>query len=594
MVEGNLSGIGAVGRAPRARFVIVGVVAASALALVVLFATAGSADPSSSEVEPTTRPVVTTTTTLSPKEVPPPEDPPEEEITVEFLPLAVNGEVPDGARRILIETDTGEILASALPGQELVRGVFDGGQEATNPYQSDTVWANDITHAGAYAVDLWAYIWTPQCSDSETCESGSRKTDGYVWFTALNTHIGSTPSECLYAMHAGIAMGNGIGNADWYFTWGGYSGCGSTQIPPGGIGNEIALDHNKWYRIRIWRVTESSPGTWDWIASVTDWATGVEQQAGSFSLDDGEMLSNVQYFTEVAEPDACVTDYTGTSNKWIEFRDPLDPHPHRFAQGTVAYEANGCTDTNLRLAGADVNRFTVNQREVTRNTAQAAALFDMHNWHGTYYTSGSTRFFDAYGVDDAIPIPGNWDSDAITEAGVYDSSTHKWDREGLGALTYGASDAIPLSGDWDGNGVDEPGYYRPSTKRFYRYGHSSILFGGATDVPLVGNWDGVGGDEVGVFVTSGKFRLRSSNGATVNEFWFGAPNDTPVIGDWNSDGVDTVGVERNNGHWYFTNTNEYGVADYDFWFGIPSDTPVVGDWDGDGNSNAGMVRHYSP
>lgn len=307
------------------------------------------------------------TTIPQPPKGPQVEDLPERYITVSEIALSSEPGEALAARRTVIDAETGQIVAVAEPGQPLAPP-GEAQTRSSVQYQSDRVFLNDNTTQDVYNTDLWVYIGGPQCSDSDSCSGGIRKTSGYVWYTAMQVNIGNSPSDCRYQMHGGIAMGNGIDN-DWYFSWGGYT-CGGTSLGPGS-GNGISLDNNKWYRIRIWRLAPSG-NNWPWGAWVMDWNIGQERYAGSWTLNDGRMISNALYFTEIAEPSVCATDYTGTHNLWVEYRDPSGEHI--YTVGTANYQAT-CTNTNLRDVGTDSNRYTIDDRETTRTNANGYILF---------------------------------------------------------------------------------------------------------------------------------------------------------------------------------------------------------------------------
>lgn len=296
-------------------------------------------------------------------------EPVERTMVVHELPLVSTPDESLLSRRVVIDRETGGVIAVGDPGQP-IKPVTEQQLAQSTTYQTDRIYLNDNTSQNVYNVDLWVYIANPQCSDSDSCSGGTRKLSGYVWYTASHVFIGSTPSECLYSMHAGIAMGNGISN-DWYFSWGGYN-CGGSALGSG-KGNAISLDSGKWYRIRIWRLAPSG-NDWPWGAWVMDWNSGQEWYAGSWTLASGQMISGSVYFTELAEPSVCVTDYYGTHNRWVEYRDPWGKH--LYTTGTANYD-NSCTNTNLRGVPPASNRYTIDDREVPRTNPNGTVLFNI-------------------------------------------------------------------------------------------------------------------------------------------------------------------------------------------------------------------------
>jgi hypothetical protein len=315
----------------------------------------------------------TTTTIPAPPAGPVPDDAPEATYTVAFPQLAESGS--NRAIRIIGDAATGEVLFQDQPAP-LVGPLSNGLQiAAAGGYQTDYVWLTDNTTQDVYNVDLWIYINGTQGSDSpETWTGSARKLSGYVWFTAVQANIGNTPSDSHYAMHAGIAMANGIHNY-WYFSWGGYDLYNGGQSLGSGKGNSIHLYENTWYRVRIWRVDQSG-SNWNWLASVTNWSTQQEWQAGTWSLNNGRMISNAQYWTELSEPtNVGVTDYTGTQNRWVEYRDAAHGGTNQIYKQGWAHYLSTVTNTNLRSITPYINRYTVDERETTRYIGDGSLLF---------------------------------------------------------------------------------------------------------------------------------------------------------------------------------------------------------------------------
>jgi len=317
-----------------------------------------------------------TTTTIPPRPASATsEDPPEKTRTLAFVPLAQPGG-SEQAYRIVYDAATGQVLAEGAPGEPLAAPSSQGEALLAGGYQTDYVQLNDNTTQDVYNVDLWVYIGGTQGTDyPETWTGTARKTSGYLWFTALQTNIGSTPSDNHYLMHAGIAMANGIHNW-WYFSWGGYDHYNNDQKIGDAKGNGIHLYENTWYRIRIWRVNQSG-SVWNWVASVKPWPNGTELQAGTWGLTNGRMISNAQYWTELVEPtDVGVTDYTGNHNEWVEYRDAAHGGTNIiYSQGWAHYMTT-VTNTNLRSITPYINRYTIDDREIARSNPEGYLLFN--------------------------------------------------------------------------------------------------------------------------------------------------------------------------------------------------------------------------
>lgn len=244
---------------------------------------------------------------------------------------------------------------------------------AAQNYQSDHVFPfDDINVDNAYNADVWVHIYERGCNDPETCSGGSRDSDGYVWFNALQVNIGTTHSNCLYGMHGGIAKGNGR-SSGWFMDWSGYSGCGSTDLG-NPKGNNIELQANRWYRMRVWRLDSLLLGDVpyvNWGFWIRDESTGIEKYAGAFPLAYGFMMSYATYWTEIAEPDPCRTDLWGVHSQALQYRDPTGNWGFRSASAN--YDAT-CTNTNQRRVDPP-QYYTIDERETPRSTPQGAQMW---------------------------------------------------------------------------------------------------------------------------------------------------------------------------------------------------------------------------
>ena len=111
-----------------------------------------------------------------------------------------------------------------------------------------------------------------------------------------------------------------------------------------------------------------------------------------------------------------------------------------------------------------------------------------------------------FGNEDAVPIPGDWDGDGITEIGVFRrgewyldiNGNGVWDEDDLWAKLGSVGD-LPVVGDWDGDGTDTIGLFDPAMSRFYLRNSNTtgvadiaVSFGpgGSGWTPITGDWDG--------------------------------------------------------------------------------------------------------
>ena len=75
---------------------------------------------------------------------------------------------------------------------------------------------------------------------------------------------------------------------------------------------------------------------------------------------------------------------------------------------------------------------------------------------------------------DDLPVTGDWDGDAKTDLGVYDSATAVFtlrivDGDGLAwtaQVPFGQPGDLPVTGDWDANGKTDVGVWNPGTATF--------------------------------------------------------------------------------------------------------------------------------
>ncbi len=253
-----------------------------------------------------------------------------------------------------------------------------------------------------------------------------------------------------------------------------------------------------------------------------------------------------------------------------------------------------------------------------------------------------------FGVDNGIPVTGDFNGDGNTDVGVFRhghwyvdlNGNGKWDEGDMWAR-LGHRDDLPVTGDWDGDGkVDiaifgrewpgdsrhiaaEPGLPSdvnakhgktknvPPTEQDATLGIRALqltsagkvrtdlidhvfLYGWAGDRPIAGDWTGEGQSMVGLF-REGSWVLDLNGDGKYDQqdrvLSMGQPGDLPVIGDFNGDTRTDLGIYR-NGLWHI-DTNNDGVLDARdraFQFGEGADRPVVGDWDGDGVDDPGLYR----
>ncbi|TWT96011.1 Serine-aspartate repeat-containing protein D precursor [Botrimarina colliarenosi] len=212
-----------------------------------------------------------------------------------------------------------------------------------------------------------------------------------------------------------------------------------------------------------------------------------------------------------------------------------------------------------------------------------------------------------FGLEDAIPVAGDWDGDGVTDVGVFIDGDWYLDldgdgRWGVGDLwaQLGSRDDLPVTGDWDGDGKTDIGIYGPAWPR------DPHAIEREPGMPDVANYPGSHADLAKNMpptqenATSGarllarlREKIQGRRADLIDHvFHYGAPGDAPVVGDWNGDGVRTIGVFR-DGSWNLDTNGDGRLDEHDraVTLGQAGDTPLVGDFNGDGVDDLGVYRH---
>jgi hypothetical protein len=229
---------------------------------------------------------------------------------------------------------------------------------------------------------------------------------------------------------------------------------------------------------------------------------------------------------------------------------------------------------------------------VVSNSSRQTGVFRQGAWYLDYNTDGVADRTFPFGKSGDIPIVGDWDSNGISDAGVFRPANGNWylDTTRTGVVTttfrFGKTGDVPATGDWDGDVSTDIGVFRPSSGMWYLDSTKTggvnwtFPFGKTGDVPVVGDWDGNGISDAGIFrPANGYWYLDTTRTGVVNTtFRFGKTGDIPVTGDWDGDGSSDAGIFRPaTGTWYL-NYHKDSVADDTFPFGLSGDLPEVGKW----------------
>lgn len=240
----------------------------------------------------------------------------------------------------------------------------------------------------------------------------------------------------------------------------------------------------------------------------------------------------------------------------------------------------------------DANRIHARSSRFAGTSGSIVSLFRPSN--GTWYMNGSSGFqARQFGSSGDIPVPADYDGDAITDFAVFRPSNGTWyitqsSNNSFVYLNFGTSGDIPVPGDYNGDGYDNIAVFRPSNGTWYiSNGGSSFAataFGTSGDKPAARDYDGDGKLDITVFRPSNGFwyTLNSYNGSFRAQLW-GSSGDIPVPGEYAVDGKADIAVWRpSNGTWYalYSYNNQPFIRQW----GAPGDIPQPIDY----GSNRGL------
>jgi len=222
----------------------------------------------------------------------------------------------------------------------------------------------------------------------------------------------------------------------------------------------------------------------------------------------------------------------------------------------------------------------------------------------------------AFGIEDGIPLTGDFNGDGVSELAVFIdgewfidiNGNGRWDPEDLWGRLGSKADR-PVVGDWDGDGKDDIGVFGPQWERDHVALKNEL---GLPDAENVTQPEAQARNEsqtaqsrrthknvppTAQQATNGLRQLQHTQRGVRrwdlidHVFQLGAGSDVPIAGDFNGDGIDTIGIYR-GGVWKIDVNGDGKLTDSDrtIKFGAKDDAPVIGDFDGDGLDEIGVFR----
>ena len=236
---------------------------------------------------------------------------------------------------------------------------------------------------GVDQVSTSVKVVTRRCSDYDSCLNGMRRSDGYVWFSALAVDLGASPTDPnYYGMHGGLAMGGSGHQSQLYLDWSGYcpASLGGEALRDGGSAcasanskptfkphTAVGFQQGHWYRLTVRKtacadsdVTDVTGPLTGWQMIATDEVTSIEQSGGTWCLPNAPVIADASFFQEIIEQRGpCETDFGSAQLK--------DPQYHVASGWSMFDHASGhyngnetpvdadCANANIRLVGPHHN-----------------------------------------------------------------------------------------------------------------------------------------------------------------------------------------------------------------------------------------------
>ncbi len=214
-------------------------------------------------------------------------------------------------------------------------------------------------------------------------------------------------------------------------------------------------------------------------------------------------------------------------------------------------------------------------------------------WNSLARVNSQVNIVREIGTVGSVPVTGDFDGDGLSDEGVFDPVTSKWElltsNTGI-KLEYvlGSNNSTPAPADYDGDGRADIAVFQPQTTTYLIKNSStssvdSTQIGKRNDIPVPCDYNGDGKSELSLFnPITGIWSTKIGNSVATSQF--GLNGDIPVPGDFNGDGRCDRAVWRpSNGNWYIQGQ---GILQH----GLGGDIPLPLDFNGDGKSNLVVFR----
>ena len=278
---------------------------------------------------------------------------------------------------------------------------------------------------------------------------------------------------------------------------------------------------------------------------------------------------------------------------------------------------------SLKKDGTEIASGNITDNYLT--STSFSAIGD-HSISASVIDSGSLSVTDSRGVDvvdpttqrDAInPVMGDFNGDALSDLGLHDSATGKWEiclsdkgvfRNAVDWLTgFGASrDWWPIGGDFNGDGKTDAAVYNIANGQLqvaFSTGSGFIsqgtwltaAFAGYSWQPVTGNFNGDKYTDFALYNRdTGEIKVSLGTGSGFGEFtsWLiGFGNDyVAMAGDFNADSLsDLCLFKKSSGEFKVAFSNTRAFVDGASWIsGFATDKdPLLSDFNNDGFTDIG-------